>query len=357
MKKELDGDLQYTKSGVQKAGKSLLIENIINTDPDRYKECMDILSIWRSSHIDVLNNLSRELSVISHKVDDESIVVSRLKRTPSIITKLRRNPKMNLDRMQDIAGCRSIVKSPKYVSKVRKHLKLVYQLKETNYIDNPKPDGYRGVHLIGKHVSAVDNKNYQVEIQVRTKLQHAWATSVEIVDLFTKQTLKSNIGQQDWKDFFKYAGDEFANIEGTPQNFDDSQVQLAKLISKLNIYKRFNAFRVTLNFIDENISSNEHAYCLIKIDTVSNTGEVSLFSERESKEATNKYLAAEKESAKNPTLVSALVNIASVGNLKEAFPNYFADSTLFIETLQSVHSLPPGFGARLLAKWLKAAGL
>jgi hypothetical protein len=114
---------------------------------------------------------------------------------------------------------------------------------------------------------------------------------------------------------------------------------------------------VTLNFIDENISSHEHAYCLIKIDTVSNIGEIFLFSEREAKEATGKYLAAEKESAKNPALVSALVNIGSVDNLKEAFPNYFADSTLFIETLQSVQRYPTGTGARLLAKWLKAAGL
>lgn len=357
IEKELVGNLEYTKTGVQKAGKSLLVENIVHTDKERYQACMDILSKWRASHIDVLNEVSSKLADIAKHIDAEAIVVSRLKRTPSIITKLKRNPKMNLDRMQDIAGCRAIVKSPKSVSKVRRNLKLAYQLKETNYITSPKQDGYRGVHLIGKHKSKADNKNYQVEIQVRTKLQHAWATSVEIVDLFTKQTLKSDIGHQDWKDFFKYAGDEFAKLEGQSVNFSDSSEQLSKLIYKLNIYKKFEAFRVTLNLIDEQISSRDHAYCLIRIDTITNKGEVTLFGKHQSKEATEKYLAAEKISAQTPSLVSALVSVASVDNLKEAFPNYFADSTMFIDALRSVPVYKNGSFIRFLTEYLKGAGL
>jgi ppGpp synthetase/RelA/SpoT-type nucleotidyltranferase len=42
-------------------------------------------------------------------VDNKSIIVQRLKRTPSILEKLRREDGMKLDRMEDIAGCRIIV--------------------------------------------------------------------------------------------------------------------------------------------------------------------------------------------------------------------------------------------------------
>ena len=348
---------EYTKSGVQKAGKSLLIAGLVTNNPTKYKECMDTLSRWRACHIEVLSEVSNKLASISSKIDKDAIVVSRLKRTPSIITKLKRNPKMNLDRMQDIAGCRAIVKTPKLVSKVRRNLKLAYQLKETNYIDNPKEDGYRGVHLIGKHVSEIDNKYYQVEIQVRTRLQHAWATAVEIVDLFTNQTLKSNIGKKEWKEFFKYSADEFSVLEETPKNNENSLSKLSDLISKLNIYHKFDAFRITLELIDQNVSAKQHAYCLIKIDTKSNTGEVSFFSEVEAKEATEQYLSAEKESARNPTIVSALVSVASVGNLKEAFPNYFADSSLFIETLKRVDRYQPNVITSYIFSWLKKSGL
>lgn len=347
----------YSKSGVQKAGKALLVADLMTQDPCRYKECMEVLSRWRACHIDVLNDVAYTLARIASDVDEDAIVVSRLKRTPSIITKLNRNPRMNLDRMQDIAGCRAIVRSHKLVSKVRKNLKLAYPLKETNYIDNPKKDGYRGVHLIGKHQSKVDKKTYQVEVQVRTRLQHAWATAVEIVDLFTNQTLKSNIGEDDWKDFFKYAGDEFAAIEETPTQFRDSSKKLSRAISKLNIYKRFEAFRVTLSYIDQNVLGHEHAYCLIRIDTHLNQGEVSLFSESEAVKATGQYLAAEKESAKKPNIVSALVNVASVGNLKQAFPNYFADSTIFIDTLRSISQTRTSTFAKVVSAWLSKTGL
>jgi hypothetical protein len=125
----------------------------------------------------------------------------------------------------------------------------------------------------------------------------------------------------------------------------------------LNIYKKFEAFRVTLSLIDENISSEDHAYCLIKIDTTSNKGAVTLFRKHQAKEATEQYLAAEKISAKTPELISALVSVASVDNLKEAFPNYFADSTMFVDTLRSVPVYHSGFFVRFLTKYLKGAGL
>jgi len=63
-----------------------------------------------------------------------------------------------------------------------------------NYIDAPKPDGYRSVHLVGKYGgdsevhSAWNGK--RIEIQVRTSIQHIFATGMETVTTFTGTPLK-----------------------------------------------------------------------------------------------------------------------------------------------------------------------
>ncbi|MCA0899128.1 RelA/SpoT domain-containing protein [Microbulbifer agarilyticus] len=350
--------LKYSKNAVQKAGKDLLRKKLIRNDPQRFKECMEILSNWRACHISALNEVTRQLDQHSKSEDRNSIVVARLKRTPSVITKLQRNPKMNLDRMQDIAGCRSIVKNPKAVEKIKKKLKKSYELREKDYISNPKSDGYRGIHLIGKHKNSEDGNEYQVEIQLRTQLQHAWATAVEIVDLFTNQTLKSNIGKKTWKDFFLHASNQFAKLER--KNHDknaNSESELSRLVNQLNIYKKFDAFRISLKYIEQATPKKQHAYALIKIDTKETRGSVKFFMESKFLEATENYLEGEKDSAKNENLVVALVNVASIDNLKDAYPNYFADSSHFIENLRRVVIRKPNWITRKLMKWLDSTGL
>ena len=51
---------------------------------------------------------------------------------------------------------------------------------------------------------------------MRSQLQHAWATAVETVDTFTRQALKSNIGDERWKRFFALMGSVIALREQTP---------------------------------------------------------------------------------------------------------------------------------------------
>jgi hypothetical protein len=40
------------------------------------------------------------------------------------------------------------------------------------------------------------------EIQLRSRLQHAWATTVETVDTFTRQAIKTGGGKAEWRRFF-----------------------------------------------------------------------------------------------------------------------------------------------------------
>ena len=83
-----------------------------------------------------------------------------------------------------------------------------------DYIRNPKEDGYKSIHLIGKFKNS-EGELRSIELQIRTKVQHSWATAVEIVDLFTNQSLKSNSGKTIWKDFFKHTSEQFALLENS----------------------------------------------------------------------------------------------------------------------------------------------
>lgn len=50
-----------------------------------------------------------------------------------------------------------------------------------DYISTPKESGYRSLHLKYKNKNKYrpDYDGLQIEIQLRTKLQHIWATAVE----------------------------------------------------------------------------------------------------------------------------------------------------------------------------------
>ncbi len=88
----------------------------------------------------------------------------------------------------------------------------------TDYIANPKTTGYRSVHLVYKY-SNEKNPAYNglhVELQIRSKLQHAWATAVETLGTFLEQALKSSEGEKELLDFFALAGSAFAHLEGCP---------------------------------------------------------------------------------------------------------------------------------------------
>jgi putative GTP pyrophosphokinase len=90
------------------------------------------------------------------------------KSTTSIVDKLKRES-IRLTQMQDIAGCRLIVDDIEAQEKTVAELKRVFG--SVTVIDRrEKPShGYRAVHLVVKK----DDKN--IEIQVRSALQHLWA--------------------------------------------------------------------------------------------------------------------------------------------------------------------------------------
>lgn len=332
---------EYSKKAIKRAGECLISEDASN---EEISNAMDVLSNWRSAHAYPMHAVLIFLRNRSAKIDANSIVVQRLKRTPSIVGKLKRIDGMKLHRMQDISGCRSVVST---ISKVRALRTSIVNSRtrnklhrEDDYISRPKSSGYRGVHLVYKYNGKkTEYQDYFVEIQLRSKIQHAWATAVEVVEHFTRQALKASQGNKDWLDFFRYASAEFSKLESSVVDpgleGTDTYGEMMRLEQKLNARVRLNAFTVSTQFIAER-SDRKSDYFLLELTEHASQIQVTQFSPEMLSSATHQYIECEKKAKEQPEYDVVLVSASSVHNLMAAYPNYFADSKGFLRYLGQV---------------------
>lgn len=132
-----------------------------------------------------LEVLRREYEVCGKRSPIENIK-TRIKSPQSIAEKLQRrgldlNYSSMVNCLDDIAGVRVICPYISDIYTVRDTLESqgdILLLKEKDYIQNPKPNGYRSLHLIleipvylSNHVQAV-----RVELQIRTIAMDFWAS-------------------------------------------------------------------------------------------------------------------------------------------------------------------------------------
>ena len=235
---------------------------------------MDVFHNWRSAHtypMQIMNYFLRDNSLY---VDKNSIVVRWLKRAPSIIYKLRREPYMDLSRMEDIGGCRAILSTLNKVRELQDRLKNSSSSnilhRERDYITNPKTSGYRGVHLIYGYNGEKDKfVNMKVELQIRTKIQYSWATAVEVIDTFTGRSLKSGEGEEKWLRFFKLISIEVEKLESDSIRYDfnkDNFYEISNLVEELKIFDRLRMFTMSIHAITRRLKpSKKGVYFLIDL--------------------------------------------------------------------------------------------
>jgi hypothetical protein len=334
---------EYSKGQVDRAGKAL-VEN--DVDSIVFGNTLPIINNWRASHNYPLNTFKVTLRRYASRIDNTCLVAQRIKRLSSINHKLERFPSLRMSQMQDIGGCRAILNDINNVhSLVKKYessdLKHILDDKD-DYILQPKESGYRGVHLIYKYQSdkiAIYNGLY-IEVQIRSRLQHAWATAVETVGTFLEQPLKSSIGQQQWLRFFALMGSIIALREGasalvpnTPSTKTELAKELRVLSGKLNVLSNLKMFGDALNVGEQATATNDH-YFLLKLEANEQKMTVMGFPRRQLEEASQKYLEVEKEIANIPGADAVLVSVDSLTSLKRAYPNYFLDTQAFLEVLR-----------------------
>ena len=346
-----------------------MIDRNISTNSPEFESAMDVLSYWRLIHEAPLSNAQKIVESEALKIDKSAFTAKRLKRYVSIVNKLKRFSDMKLKNMQDIGGCRVVVSNTKKLTQLTRSLKRRPEFKNgagivrhKDYISSPKEDGYRSYHLIGRFKD-INNEEKNIEVQLRTRLQHDWATALEIVDIFTKQKLKSNQGDKKWSSFFKYVSEQFAIMESThlfsinnPKTWNtylenvlsrseshESCIAAQKLIKEIGVVKKFEAFTHSLNFADgqlEKISKERNGFILINVDLSKSQIQLDFFEEKNVEKAERSYIECEKKIAGRNDHVTALVSTTAVDGIKEAYPNYFADSSEFLRHLILISTAP-----------------
>lgn len=328
---------KYSKLEINKAGS-------IIADPSSSKEERDnaliILNNWRASHAYPLQVICNNLRLRN----PDAIVVQRLKRLESITGKIERFPDMSLYRMQDLGGCRVIVDTIDQVYKAvnkYKNSRVRHILKrEYDYIHNPKDSGYRSYHMVYQFQSdkkETYNKNMLIEIQFRTKLQHIWATAVEMMGIYTKSNLKSSQGDKDILRFFTLVSSVIAIQENMPicpntsNDIHELVVEIKKLNSEHRIIPILSGINLAIDYTEKNIDK-KNVYYLLILDYSDHQVHIRPFASSQLEIATQAYGNIEKETDKNVVLVSA----KSFKELKEAYPNYFVDISEFISMVQNI---------------------
>lgn len=340
----------YSRKRVQRAGETLRAEN----DPSALDllEAMMVIDNWRAAHAYPLNTfqatLRKRLASLG-LTSSKAPVGQRLKRLPSIAKKLDRNPKMKLERMQDIAGLRAVVPRMANLRRVRRLYeqegKLTHHLQGVHdYVAKPKDDGYRSIHMIYQYYSstAPEYDGLHVELQLRTQLQHAWATAVETVDLFTGQAIKTGNPQPSWAKFFKLASAAFANLEESPLpgefadwSTDEIHDALRASEKKLNVIIRMRGFSVAADRIHQE-QRKSSGYHLIVLDTIKRVLRIKSFTKDEFEAAMDAYAEAEKEVAQGAPLDAVLVAGGGINQLRKTYPNYFLDASMFVDRLSLI---------------------
>jgi hypothetical protein len=245
--------------------------------------------------------------------------------------------------MQDIGGCRAIVKTVSNVfglvslfekSSIKHKLDHI-----DDYIRKPRSSGYRGVHMIYRYYS--DRKHtyngLKIEMQLRTALQHAWATAVETVGTFTRQALKSSQGEKEWLRFFALMGsaiavrERSALVPGTPAERRLLKKELGHYAKKLDVAHRLRTYGSALQTLEQ--SAQDAHYYLLKLDPSEHQVTVMGFRANELERASNRYLEIERSIKGGEGADAVLVSVDSLDALRRAYPNYFLDTDVFIQAV------------------------
>lgn len=338
---------KYSKSQINRAGDILISAN---PTEDEKKFAEEVLANYRAIHGYPINTFQATLRSKLKGIDDKAIVAQRLKRTPSIVLKLKRFDGMKLARMQDIGGLRAVVSS---ISRVRKlessyrGSKFLHELVSSkDYLDDPKIDGYRGIHLIYKYVNTInpDYDGLSLELQIRTRLQHAWATAVETMGTFLGQALKSGQGEEQWREFFSIAGAALADLEKTTPvpGFEscgsrDIHERLFDAERRLRVLEKLSGFAIAADRITT--ERGQGGYHLITLDSSQRTVTIRPFPMAKLEEANLAYAAIEARTKVGEPVEAVLVSAGPVESLRKAYPNYFLDTQVFVRQLQRLIAL------------------
>jgi len=348
---------QYSKNRVRKAGKQIvktyrkhngLLFWEFNIPTDEFM----IVENWRASHGAVLNTAQAWLRRLDKS--QRPIVGQRLKRFNTIVDKLTTERSKDLSTMHDIAGVRAIFRSNEEIADFRMQMrgskaqhKLTHDLEKYDYISNPKNTGYRGIHEIMERQVASRSgaawNGLKFEVQLRTAIQHAWATAVEIYDDTQAARFKFHESDNPAYEQFLIASEMFARIHesslGCLPNKSDTWLsdRFIELENQTHTVTMIHGLQVAVN------------YTTLKKNSIlqrTKNGELLIHTFPSFPVALR---AISKIESQSETLNAVLVGAKTPQHIREAFRNYFEDTSDFVELLDD--ALRQIRGAKRIDLW------
>lgn len=337
--------MKYSRKEIDKTGKLLLSSK----SQDEVNGAIEKLNDWRSLHLvplDILQQRIEEFLALNHV--HPFLISRRLKRLTSIQYKLDLNPDMGLGGMQDIGGLRVVVDTVEELLRLQALLRSIpidgFECRRMyDYVNEPKESGYRSIHFA--YIFRCDNPDYnglRIELQIRTRLQHLWATAVETAGLYTKTSLKSSQGENEWLEFFQVVSSLFCFKEKLPVARNLRSFEMRELMVRcyrMNKANNYTDILRALNVSVHNTESNEDqynsVYYLIYINFENKKVRVTSFSKEEEGIASSVYsnLEGSLQDGKN---AAVLVSVNKVKELRNAYPSYFLDTKEFTNNVDKI---------------------
>ena len=179
-------------------------------DSELSENDLTMLDEFRQTFSDVDEQAYKIIRDTLVKFDDLTITKRKRKTQQSIVEKLKRQPKLRLPQMQDIAGCRIVIEGGNQrAQNVNSVLEKAFEQQQWQIESKDRDEyGYHAIHIIVK----MGAKFY--EIQLRTYAQDVWANLVESLS-DEKNTLKygGSVQEQGVMTQLKTLADEFSKID------------------------------------------------------------------------------------------------------------------------------------------------
>jgi ppGpp synthetase/RelA/SpoT-type nucleotidyltranferase len=339
------------KSSVRRAGQAIAENRAIEDD-------YQLVDRWRASHGYVINTFQAWLKGHIGRKPYPIEFAQRLKRRNTVIGKLKRKNSTgkpliaDVSSMHDFAGCRMIFDSIDDLYDFRSYMhatstmrnvehKLRHYPEKYNYIEKPKFTGYRGIHDVYRHFPRGSNRSETrkpwdgllVEIQYRTRAQHAWATAVEIADLLDDEQTKFEMDQSKRGRFFALASEIIARRhEGLRKAFlqlsDESlESELQALEDQLGILNRLSVLK---QFEAVDRLKTHNVLNIYRTEDGSPALEVFAYSKP------SLAIAKASELESSETSINAVyVRSDNPNQLRSAYRNYFYDPIDFVKIIRS----------------------